>query len=642
MIRIVCDGVEHAFTSLPVTIGRDADNDLQLEDSNLSRHHCRVCRTREGILLEDLDSSNGTYVNGARTRRHLLCGGDSILIGVTTLTMEWDPEAAPPPRKRRRTLEEIEGMEEENRRLKQLLGLVKTVTSESDEERLLRRILDSAIQLTGAAGGYLFLVTLHGLDFRAARDARGNDLQQPEDKISRSIAREAIETGRAVMTEDAGGDARFAGGQSVNLLNLRSVLCIPLKVPDGPIGALYLEQGDVTGQFHPRDIPFATAFGDFAAMTVATARAVVALEGREEQLKQSRARIGRLNARLKGLLRSQSRELAGVRADLDVSRQELGLRYDYDAIVGESPAMRKVLALMDRIIESELPVLIVGESGTGKELIARALHYNGKRREGRFVTVNCAAIPPELIEAELFGHEAGAYTGAEREAPGLFEAAHEGTLFLDEVGDMPLEVQSKLLRVLENGEVRRVGGTQVRQVSVRTVAASNRDPQELLKASRLREDLYYRLNGVTCPLPPLRERAEDIPALVDQFLDTFCAEQEVERPGVDPEVIDRLQAYPWPGNVRELRNEVQRLLALQRGAIAPDLLSLPVYSGDPEAVPPANLPPGGIKELVENLERRVLLDTMQRVNGNKTRAASVLGLSRLGLRKKLERYGLLS
>jgi two-component system response regulator AtoC len=178
------------------------------------------------------------------------------------------------------------------------------------------------------------------------------------------------------------------------------------------------------------------------------------------------------------------------------------------------------------------------------------------------------------------------------------------------------------------------------KVSVRSVAASNRDIHELVKQGLFREDLFYRLNGVTCRLPPLRERGEDIPPLVDHFLDVLCAEQEVDRPAVDPEVIDRLQHYPWPGNVRELRNEVQRLLTLQRGMITPDLLSLPVYSGDPEAVPPTTLPPGGLKELVENLERRLLLDTMRRVGRNKTRAAAMLGLSRLGLRKKLERYGL--
>jgi len=639
LIRIHCNGKEFSFKALPVTIGRDPDNDLKLDDANLSRQHCRISRTREGIVVEDLHSSNGTYVNGARTKRHVLSAGDSILIGVTTLNVEWDPEAAPPPKTRLRSVEEMEALDRENRRLKRLLAMTKMIVSERNEERLLRRIVDNAIELTGAASGYLFLVTLHGLDFRAARNAHGNDLDNPQDKISRSIAREAVESGKPVMTEDAGGDARFAGGGSVAMLDLRSVLCVPLKVPDGPIGALYLEQGKVTGQFHTRDIPFVTAFAEFAALALASTRTLATLKSREEQLRQSRTRVGRLNARLKNLLRSQSRELAGIRADLDVSRHELGLRYDYNSIVGQSPAMRRVLALLDRVIESDLPVLIEGESGTGKELIARAIHYNGSRRKGRFVSVNCAAIPAELMETELFGREAGAYTGAE-EAIGLFEQADRGTLFLDEVAELPLETQGKMLRVLENGEVRRVGGTEVHKVSVRTVAATQHELKDLVKAGTFRDDLYYRLNGVTCRLPPLRSRVEDIPPLFEHFLDIYCAEQEIERPTVDPEVVDRLQTYPWPGNVRELRNEVQRLLALQRGGITPDLLSLPVYSGDPETAPPATLPEGGLKELVENLERRVILDTMRRVNGNKTRAATLLGLSRLGLRKKLERYGL--
>ncbi|MGH7163045.1 MAG: sigma 54-interacting transcriptional regulator [Planctomycetota bacterium] len=640
MIRILVGDVERSFPALPVTIGRDADNDLPVDDVKLSRHHCRVVRTPEGIVLEDLESRNGTFVNGAPTRRHVLRAGDAILIGVTPLSVEWDPESAPPPRAKRRAPRDLEELEAENERLRQLLALTKSLASERDEEALLERIVDSAVALTGAERGFLFLVTVNGLDFKVARDAAGSRIESPSEKISRSIAREAVESGRPVVTEDAGGDSRFAGGRSVAFLRLRSVLCVPLKVPDGPLGALYLEHRAATSQFHPRDVPIAASFGDFAAVALATARHVSDLRRSEEQLRESRERIARLNARLRGLLRRKSEELAGVRADLDMSRQELGLRYDYAAIVGQSAAMRNALALLDRVMDGDLPVVLQGESGTGKELLARALHYNGPRRQAAFVTVNCAAIPKDLIEAELFGREEGAYTGATSAREGLFEQADKGTLFLDEIGEMALELQGKLLRVLETGEVRRLGGEAARKVSVRVIAASNRDLLELSRAAGFREDLYYRLNGVTCRIPPLRERAEDIPALFDHFLDALCAEGGVERPHVDPEVIDRLQAYPWPGNVRELRNEAQRLLALQRGQITPDLLSLNVYSGDPSAVPPSHLPPGGIRELVEKLERRVLLDTLRRVNGNKTRAASLLGLSRLGLRKKLDRYGL--
>jgi len=625
---------------LPITIGRDLDNDIPLDDTKLSRRHCRIIREPDGFVLEDMESSNGSYVNGELATRQVLSAGDTITIGVTTLNVEWDPDAEPP--KRRRKVEDsvqVRELTDENRRLRRVVNLTKAVASAGDEETLLRLILDSAIELTGSERGFLFLVTLHGLDFRAARDSEGQDLDHPQEMISHSIASEAVESGRAVMTEDAGGDARFAGGRSIAYLRLRSVLCVPLKVQDGPIGAIYLENSDVTAQFHAEDVSYVTSFCDFVAMTLAKTRNHDALEKREEQLRRSRERIGRLNARLKSLLRRQSRELAGVRADLDDSRHELGIRYDYSAIVGQSPTMRGVLALLDRVMESDLPVLVTGESGTGKELMARAVHYNGRQRDGRLVAVNCAAVPKDLMEAEFFGREAGAFTGADEAAPGLFEQASGGTLFLDEIAAMPLDLQAKLLRVLETGELRRLGGSETIHVKLRIVSASNADLRSMTRDGAFREDLFYRIAGVELALPPLRDRLEDVPALFDHFLDTVCAEQDIHRPEVDAEVIDRLQAYPWPGNVRELRNEVERLLALQRGVITPDLLSLAVYSGDPDAVPPTQLPAGGLKELVESLERRVIADTLKRVSGNKTRAAALLSLSRLGLRKKIERYG---
>lgn len=623
MIRIHCNGARHEFPALPITIGRDQDNDLHIEDVNLSRQHCRILRTKEGIVVEDLHSSNGTFVNGARTQRQVLSAGDTILIGVTTISVDWDAATAPSQPKRRPDAAEAQALADENRGLRRLIAVTRMIASEESEENLLRRIVDSAVELTGATSGYLFLVTLHGLDFRVARNARGQDLEHPEEKISRSIAREAIESGRPVVTEDAGGDSRFASGQSVALLGLHSVLCVPLKVPDGPLGALYLEHGKITSQFRATDIPLVSAFADFAAIALAAARNLAALKAREEQLRQSRARIGRLNGRLKQLLRRQAQELEGVRADLALSKHELGMRYDYSAIVAEGPAMRGVLALLDRIVETDVPVLLIGETGTGKELIARALHHNGPRRAAPFVAVPCASIPEGLFEAELFGGAPGA-------AKGLLAQAAGGTLFLDDVQAIPLPLQRRVLDAI------RAEG----EGSVRAVAAAAEPLDEAVKSGKFLPELHARLAGATCRLPPLRERVEDIPVLFDQFLDTFCAEQEIERPTLHPEVIDRLQAYPWPGNVRELRLEVQRLLTLQRGHITPDLLSHAVFAGDPGAAPPTTLPKGGLKELVENLERRLLVDTMQRVNGNKTRAATILGLSRLGLRKKLDRYGL--
>jgi two-component system response regulator HupR/HoxA len=299
--------------------------------------------------------------------------------------------------------------------------------------------------------------------------------------------------------------------------------------------------------------------------------------------------------------------------------------------------MRSVLRLVDRVTDLTLPVLVVGESGTGKELIARAIHFNGPRRRARIVGENCGAIPETLMESEFFGYLKGAFTGANRDHTGLFEQAHEGTLFLDEVGELTPDLQKKFLRVLEEGEVRRLGAKKATPVDFRLVSATNRDLGELLKAGTFREDLYYRIAGVVIELPPLRERKEDIPALVAHFLaDTGKPEGSVR---VDAAAMDLLVAYEWPGNVRELKNEVQRLVALETGGlITPEHLSPRILAyRAPDLREPI---PGGLRGLVEDLERRALRSALQRHAWNKSRAALELGLSRLGLRKKLERYGL--
>jgi len=237
-------------------------------------------------------------------------------------------------------------------------------------------------------------------------------------------------------------------------------------------------------------------------------------------------------------------------------------RSRYSEIVGDSPAMLSMMAVLDRVSSADLSVLIQGESGTGKELVARAIHENSPRRKQAFVTENCAAIPETLQESELFGYKRGAFTGADRERKGLFEVADGGTLFLDEVGDMSPSMQKKLLRALQDGEIRAVGGTRSVKVDVRVVSASNRGLLDMVKNGTFREDLYYRLNGITVELPPLRDRTEDIPLLVDVFLVRAAAELGRAMPTIVPEALDALASYRWPGNVRQLDNEIRRCLAL--------------------------------------------------------------------------------
>jgi transcriptional regulator with PAS, ATPase and Fis domain len=304
--------------------------------------------------------------------------------------------------------------------------------------------------------------------------------------------------------------------------------------------------------------------------------------------------------------------------------------------------MRRLFLLLDRVGESGAPVLIHGESGTGKELVARAIHDVGPRRLGPFLSVNCAAMPETLLEAELFGHLKGAFTGAHEEKPGLFLAASGGTIFLDEIGETSPGMQAKLLRVLQEREVRPVGGSRVVKVDARVIAASNKDLARLVEAGLFRVDLFYRLNVIAVPVPPLRERREDIPLLLEHFLKAAAGSAGAPRREVGPGVLEALLRYPWPGNVRELENEVRRACALSGGRIELDDLSPPLRG---ERAPPPEEPPGDgaaltLEEQLEIAERRVLKEALLRVDGNKTRAAKELGLSRFGLLKKLDRYGL--
>jgi len=306
-----------------------------------------------------------------------------------------------------------------------------------------------------------------------------------------------------------------------------------------------------------------------------------------------------------------------------------------EAIVGGSPAIRRLLAEVERAGASHARVLIQGEHGTGKELVARALHAAGPRRERPFVAVNCAAIPEELIESELFGHERGAFTGATQARRGHFEEAHGGTLFLDEVGDLSARAQTKLLRVLQEGELTRVGGSRAIKVDVRVVAATNRDLTERVRAAEFREDLYFRLAVIPITVPPLRERAEDIPLLVEHFAARLAPETGGRPRRFAPGAVERLALHPFPGNVRELRNLVERLLIMAPGAVI-GVEQVAAALPRPGAAPAA---PGRLSESMRDFERRQIEEAIQAAGGNVTQAAARLGLERSHLYKKMKKLG---
>lgn len=334
-------------------------------------------------------------------------------------------------------------------------------------------------------------------------------------------------------------------------------------------------------------------------------------------------------------------EHSRLREENRLLKESLRLQFDRGNLIGRSAAMTRLLETVAQVAPSEATVLITGESGTGKEVIAGALHYNSPRREGPFIKINCAAIPETLLESELFGHEKGAFTGADRRKEGKFRQASGGSLFLDEVSEMSVGMQVKLLRVLQEREITRVGGEEVIRVDVRVIAATNRDLLREIDTGRFRQDLFYRLNVVTLHVPPLRERKDDIPPLAEHFLRIFAEKNRKSVKGFSPQAMDRLIRYDWPGNVRELMNTVERGVVMSRsqyideGELTPILLDRPVAAGHGQA--------GGAggESSLEALEKATILKTLEQTGGNKSEAARRLGITRRTLHQKLKKYGMM-
>lgn len=332
-----------------------------------------------------------------------------------------------------------------------------------------------------------------------------------------------------------------------------------------------------------------------------------------------------------------------LRAENLYLRREVGRKYAFDQIIGSSPAMNRVFEVMQKVAETDATVLITGETGTGKDLVARAIHYSGARKDERFVAQNCAALPDTLLESELFGHTRGAFTGATTEKQGLFEVADAGTVFLDEVGETQAGMQVRLLRVLQDGEIRPLGSSDMRNVDVRIIGATHRDLRLEVEEGRFREDLFYRLRVVEIELPPLRERRSDIPLLAHSFLDRSSQKMGRAMKGFTNAAMDRLVSYSWSGNVRELENEIERTVALAGDAdtVTVDMLSEHIRGAIPDADPRIDdLPPGlTLNAAVDALKRRMIVDAIAET-GSKTKAAERLGIPRQSLQKMMKRLGL--
>jgi transcriptional regulator with GAF, ATPase, and Fis domain len=488
---------------------------------------------------------------------------------------------------------------------------------------LLDQVLDALVLWTGVERG-LVLLRAPGdrLVPRAARNLARADLGGEQLQLSRSLAERALHSGEPVVAIDASFEISELH-HSVHALGLRSVLAVPLIARGEPLGVVYLDDRTRRGAFGKRELSWVKLVATLAAIAIADARDQLLLRRAVRGARHAKERVLQLLTQREAQVDQLQRELA--------QHNERGTRFAYSSIIGHSELLRTTLRLVDRVANADIPVLILGESGSGKELIARAIHENGPRANQPFVTENCAAIPETLLESTLFGHVKGAFTGASRAHTGLFELAHQGTLFLDEVGEMSLGMQTKLLRAIESGEIRPVGSERNRTVDVRVLCATHRNLEQMVAAGTFRKDLFYRLNVIAIPVPPLRDRTDDIEPLVAHFHRRHGQGRLLQ---LSPEARRALLGYAWPGNVRELENEVRRLLILSDGRIELEHLS------------PAIASAGGAKQAshewdlrgrLDALESSLVLKALERTQGNQTRAAELLGVSRFGLQKMMKR-----
>jgi len=535
--------------------------------------------------------------------------------------------------------DEIEGLQlgqlrEVKGNLEKLLEINKKINSELNVEKLLEQIMDHAIELTRAERGVLLLAENGDLVYRMARDYQKRPIPDAESAISRSIAEQVIRDGRALVTTNAQEDQRLDAYQSVSDLQLHSVLCVPLRDWEKQFGALYIDNRFEKGVFTEGDRQLLEAFADQAAIALSNAWLHAENRQRAEDLSISNKRIEGLNEQLEAKVEHQSAEIVEIREELREKQSELELKYNYQNMIGQSDTMQAVFRLLDKVTDSTMPVYIHGESGTGKELVARAIHFNGPRRNHRFVVENCAALTESLLESELFGYVKGAFTGADKDKKGLFELADGGTIFFDEVGDMSHEMQKKLLRVLQEGEVRRVGGKDLIQVDARIVSASNKDLQKMVADGTFREDLYYRLNVLRLDLPPLRDRKDDILFMVDLFLDEFAEINRKPKRQLSADVEAALCDYHWPGNVRELRNVVIGVVSLTDKQV----LTGADFS---QKMPQEREQPTSVFDKLMSIDQytRYFIENWQG-SYNDTELAKLLGVSRKTLWEKRKKFGI--
>ncbi|MFZ2493090.1 MAG: sigma 54-interacting transcriptional regulator, partial [Thermoanaerobaculia bacterium] len=506
-----------------------------------------------------------------------------------------------------------------------LYEIVKIINSTLQVEEVLNRVLDICLRRLRAERGLILLLdpitgalrTRIARNISDAADARSSP---------QGIVREVIQSGAAIVCADAGSDERFSASESVSAEHILSIACVPLIIRERIGGAIYVDHRQARNLFSDRELTFLEAFADQAAIAIENARLY-------EELEEARARLS---------------------AENETLRKELLVEKHLDSIVGESDEVARIQFAIRKAAAGHSTVLVRGESGTGKGLVARIIHNVGPRRNGPFIKFNCAALPETLAESELFGHEKGAFTGADRRKLGRFELAHHGTIFLDEIGKLSLAMQAKLLRVVEEKEFERVGGVQTIRTDVKIIAATNLDLERAILDGTFREDLFYRLNIVPITLPPLRERKQDIAVLAEHFMRKICKDLGLDLKRLQPGIIDMFHTYDWPGNVRELEATLHRAIVMANGetitrdeiaalfggtAMAAAVLAKGGGPGAQEqAAADVDLTSDHYESQLAGLDKELITRALAQSGGRIREAARRLGLARNTLKAKMQRY----
>ncbi len=592
------------------SVGRNPSNRLSVSDPSLSRQHCVISMRGGQFEIRDLDSRNGTFVNAVPVHERVLADGDEIQIGNSLfLFLSEDEQATPAPSVRLEERSPLSGatvvLRSEDSRyfqsekvatvtlpvvrvardLKALVKISTTINSVSKLDLLERELMTCIFDVVPAARGAILLTGEGPDEFTSVFSWERNHGAVEPFPVSGTVVRKVLGEKVGVLSADVMGDTALEEAKSLLLTETRSLLAVPLTVFDRVLGLIYLDTADPRARLDKDHLELMTAVAAVSSTALENARHVERLEDENRRLKA-----------------------------------EINIQHN---MVGESAPMRAVYRFVSRVAPTESTVLITGESGTGKELVARAIHRNSPRTSKPFVAINCAALTETLLESELFGHEKGAFTGAVAQKRGKLEVADGGTVFLDEMGELAPALQAKLLRVLQEREFERVGGTRPLHIDVRVIAATNRNLAESVKVGIFRQDLYYRLNVVSLEMPALRQRREDIPLLAAYFTARASERSKRHVLGVSPEARSCLMNYDWPGNVRELENSIERAVVLGASDfILPEDL--------PEAVLETEQPAGAAitqyHEAVAEAKKQVILRAVEQAGGNYTEAAKLLGV----------------